>query len=94
MVVLHVTVQVKPARPHNTADPDSSKWAPPSGSDRQTSGQGGDDEEVGSDAAEDFIHAHPWVVTFGRIGWAANRDLWFKPNDGFVKAVVRVPYRE
>jgi len=66
-----MTVQVKPARPHNTADPDSSKWAPPSGSDRQTSGQGGDDEEVGSDAAEDFIQAHPWVVTFGRIGWAA-----------------------
>lgn len=66
-----MTVQVKPSRPHDAADPDSSKWAPPSGSDRRTSGQGGDDDEVGSDAAEDFIQAHPWVIRFGRIGWAA-----------------------
>jgi hypothetical protein len=29
------------------------------------------DSEVGSDQAEAFVRRHPWIVTFGRIGWVA-----------------------
>ena len=31
----------------------------------------GDDGDVGSEAAERFVHEHPWVVDIGRVGWAA-----------------------
>lgn len=31
----------------------------------------GDDGDVGSEAAERFVHEHPWVVDVGRVGWAA-----------------------
>ncbi|MAT03843.1 MAG: hypothetical protein CL424_02210 [Acidimicrobiaceae bacterium] len=31
----------------------------------------GTDDDVGSDAAEDFIERHPGVVKFARVGWAA-----------------------
>ena len=30
-----------------------------------------DDGRVGSDAAEAFLHRHPWVVDVGRVGWLA-----------------------
>lgn len=29
------------------------------------------DDDVGSDAAEEFVQRHPGVVTFARVGWAA-----------------------
>lgn len=31
----------------------------------------GSDDDVGSDAAEEFVERHPGVVKFARIGWAA-----------------------
>lgn len=31
----------------------------------------GPPDRVGSDAAEAFVHRHPWVVTAGRVGWLA-----------------------
>lgn len=34
-------------------------------------GVGDDDEEVGSDRAEEFAREHPGLVKFGRVGWAA-----------------------
>jgi hypothetical protein len=30
-----------------------------------------DDSEVGSNQAEAFVRRHPWVITFGRVGWVA-----------------------
>ena len=49
-------------RPHQTDSDDdsSSDWSPP-----------GSDQDVGSDAAEDFIRRHPSVIRLARIGWAA-----------------------
>jgi hypothetical protein len=29
------------------------------------------ESDVGSDGAEAFVRRHPWVVTFGRVGWVA-----------------------
>jgi hypothetical protein len=31
----------------------------------------GHDGDVGSEAAEQFVRRHPWVVDVGRVGWAA-----------------------
>ncbi|MEQ9162810.1 MAG: DUF1206 domain-containing protein, partial [Ilumatobacter fluminis] len=31
----------------------------------------GPDDDVGSDAAEDFVQRHPGVVKLARVGWAA-----------------------
>jgi hypothetical protein len=46
------------------------------GSDDEQDGPGswsspGSDDDVGSDAAEEFIRRHPSVIRFARIGWAA-----------------------
>jgi hypothetical protein len=30
-----------------------------------------DEDDVGSEAAEEFIRRHDWLIRFGRIGWAA-----------------------
>jgi Domain of Unknown Function (DUF1206) len=56
-----MSAQISPRQAGPTASSDDDgNWTPP-----------GSDDDVGSDAAEDFIRRHPSVVTFARIGWAA-----------------------
>jgi len=64
-----------PATPGSTTSQDTSS---PSNS-RSPSGptaDDGDDGEVGSDAAEEFVRRHPWVVDFGRVGWVAKGAVY------------------
>lgn len=37
----------------------------------------GPDDDVGSDAAEDFIQRHPSVIKLARVGWAAKGVVYF-----------------
>ena len=55
---------------------------------------GGDhtDGDVGSEAAERFIHRHPWVVDFARVGWAA-KGVVYLLTGVLAFLVAAAPYR-
>lgn len=59
-----------------------------------TSGPGdhsGDD--VGSEAVEQFVHRHPWMVKFARIGWAA-KGVVYLLTGVLAFVVAAAPFRE